>query len=461
MNKRSDTIAAISTPYGRGGIGIIRISGPDAITIAAEVTKTAYPLPSLAQASSRKLVHAYLTDQSSNSLDEILIAVMPAGRSYTGELCVELNCHGGTAVVACALERVLQAGARIAEPGEFTRRAVENGRIDLVQAEAVNELINARSRIAMKIAWQHFAGGLSRRFEDLRDKIKDALSDIIYRIDVDLDERNDREELLRIREKITALSSSVKDMLATAENKKYLTQGYWVTIAGPPNAGKSSIFNSLLKIERSIVCDIPGTTRDHVSESIDINGIEVRLIDTAGIRESSDEIEKISVQRSMEQIRSADIIIYVLDQAQEWPDEDFEKAEEILSINGMIILNKADLSVSKKAGLFQRKHGNVNVIRVSALKGENIDRIKEWLAARLHSIANLENIIITNTRHIQLLKNTQAHLEAAIKLLNENRPLDIVQFEIEKSVAMLEEILGVISSEEAWDNIFNKFCVGK
>lgn len=456
----TDTIAAISTPQGKGGIGIVRISGPKAFEIAEKVTESKINIISLQKNRSRKLLYAHLLDHNNEKIDEILIAVMPAQKAYTGETTVELNCHGGKAVLYSALESVLEAGARLAEPGEFTRKAVENGRIDIVQAEAINELINARTQTAMKNAFKLVEGVLSKRCIELRNELISILTQIEAVINFEVYPKN--EEVKEWEAIILRNESIIQNMSRAADRNKYFNQGCWVVLTGPPNAGKSSIFNSLLGNDRSLICDKPGTTRDHINESIEIEGIEVKLIDTAGIRKTRNKVEKLSVERSKKQIEKCDIVIYVLDQSKKIKRDHLKEADEILKKNGFVVFNKVDLKINPSVEKFIETKKNRAIIHVSATTKDGIENLLDRLAEKiLEDSKDNENTIITNIRQADLLKSAGSLLKSARGILLNQNCLDLVVYEIEKAKEKIEEIVGIITKDEILENIFCKFCVGK
>jgi len=456
MDKRSDTIAAIGTPPGRSGIGIIRISGPNTLELIHTFIRSKIDILSLTSSQTRKLIHAYIID-GENKIDEILLAYMPSNKSYTGEPTVELNCHGGRAILTYVLELILKNGARLAEPGEFTRRAFVNGRLDLVQAEAVNDLINARTKKAIKAAWRQMEGGLTKRCKDLKNTLLSVLTEIQAEIDFEV-ECNQKKWV----DKISHAETIIHDMLDTAEKNKYLTQGCWVVISGPPNAGKSSLFNDIINIERSIVCDTPGTTRDHISETIDIDGIEVRLTDTAGIRDTNDKIESISIERSKQQISSADVVVYVLDQNKMLGGDEKKQAEKVLKEDGLIVFNKTDLKTHHTVKEFIDNKKSKNIICISVLTKYGLDKFLDRLAELIDErTQGSEDPFVANIRQIRLLESARNNLLNVVKVIKQTNNLDIGMFEIQQAVNKLSEIIGDIANEEILNNIFSKFCVGK
>jgi tRNA modification GTPase len=456
MDKRSDTIAAISTPHGRGGIGIIRISGPSTLDLVASVTKSSVDILSLSSFKTRKLIHAFVVDQG-QTLDEILLAYMPANKAFTGETTIELNCHGGRAVLSAVLECVLKCGARLAEAGEFTRRAFENNRLNLVQAEAINDLIHARTKKAIKAAWRQMEGGLTSRCTELRENLFNQISELQAEIDFEIDGSR-----ARWVEQMKKAEVQIQSMLKSAEKSKFLTLGCWAVISGPPNAGKSSIFNDIINIERSIVCDSPGTTRDHISEVLEIDGIEIRLTDTAGIRATDDKIESISIERSRQQVTAADIVIYVLDQSCEMKAVEAEEAERVLKDDGLVVLNKCDLAMHPSVKTFVDKHSGKNIAIISILSNYGVDDFLDMLAECINEKTNSgEDPIITNIRQTRLLESAKGNMQSAIEAIGSEGRLDICMYELELAMRSMSEIIGEISSEDILDNIFSKFCIGK
>lgn len=455
-----DTIAAISTPQGKGGIGIVRISGPKVLEIAEQITESKLNILSFQKSHTRKLIHVYLLDQKNEKIDEILLAVMPAKKAYTGEMTVELNCHGGKAILYTALESALEAGARLARPGEFTRRAVENGRIDLAQAEAINELINARSQRTMKNAFKLVEGVLSRKCIGLRYELISVLTQMEAMINFEVypeSEKTKEWETLILRNE-----NMIQDMARMADRNKYFNQGCWVALAGPPNAGKSSIFNALLGSDRSLICDQPGTTRDHINEGIELEGIEVRLIDTAGIRKTRNKIEKMAVDRSKEQMEKCDTIMYVLDQSKKMKKDQLKEAEKVLSQSGFVLFNKSDLKINPGVKKFIETKKNKSNVHVSAITKEGIDTLLDRLAEKIvEDSQSNESNIVTNIRQTDLLKAAAKSLKGAREILLNQDGLDIVVYEIEKAKEKIEEIIGIITKDEILENIFRKFCVGK
>lgn len=460
MDMRSDSIAAISTPQGRSGIGIIRISGANVLDIIGKFVSSQYSLQKLVTAKKRKLIHARVINQDKEIIDEILLAYLPKKKSFTGEITVELNCHGGRAIMAETLKMAIRSGARLAEPGEFTRRAFENGRLDLVQVEAVNELIQARTKNAIKAAWRQMEGGLTRRCTDLREQLVTVLSEIQARTDFDHDHLAETNQTWDhpLRNSLDI----IKKMLETAEKSKYLTHGCWVVLSGPPNAGKSSIFNSILNIERAIVSETPGTTRDHISEQIDLDGMEVRLTDTAGMRVAQDEIESISIGKSRQQRLSADIVVYIFDQSIEMSDYEQNEAETVLKQEGFVVFNKSDLEMHKTVKKFSQRNKSNKVFYVSALNKTGIEQFLDQMSEEINEKSLYsENTITLNMRQTQALEKAKKAITEAREILGTSRNLDLAMFELQEGIKALQEIIGEVSTDEILNNIFSRFCIGK
>jgi tRNA modification GTPase len=457
---RLDTIAAISTPQGRGGIGIIRISGSLALEICEQVIQTTNPISSLKSSQSRKLIHGYLLDENKDKMDEVLIAIMPPSRSYTGEMTVEINCHGGKALLEHALMSVVKSGARPADPGEFTRRALTNGKIDLIKAEAINDLINARTSKGLKVAWRQMEGGLTQKCSKIREDLISILSDIEATIDFEMDEACKDKYWIQLLNDSREL---IENLLGNSRANKYLQHGCWVVLTGPPNSGKSSIFNTVLKTERSIVCELPGTTRDHISETIELDGVEVKITDTAGIRNTPDKIEAYAVERSIQQVEAADVVVYVLDQSKPISEEEKTNASRIIHEGGILLFNKNDLEMHASIYEFignQQAQGSI--LSISAMTRDGVDSFLNLLTEIIvRDTSSLENPFLTNIRQTNSLEAAKSSLKEADKILTEGKGIDVASHEIRSALNVLEDILGIVTSEDVLDSIFKKFCIGK
>ncbi len=450
MNK---TIAAITTPHGKGGVSIIRISGDEAITVADKIYRGKIKLCNV---ESHTINYGYITENGLD-IDEVLVSVMHAPKTYTGENVVEINSHGGIAVTHRVLEAVMNAGARLAEPGEFTKRAFLNGRIDLSQAEAVIDIINADNNIAQNNAFGQLRGKLSKDIENIRKK----LINLSAHMQVSIDYPDEDLEDLTVGEIINILKSCkehTQKILSTADNGKIITDGIKCAIVGKPNVGKSSLLNCLSKTNRAIVTDIAGTTRDTIEESVNLNGIPLRLIDTAGIHKTEDMVEKIGVERSLQSIDTADIIFVIIDSEKGMDDEDFAILKSVSHKEHIILFNKSDIKRSTSPLL----HDEI-VINISAKTGDGIDKLTEVLTNKynLGEIMSNDTTLITNSRHKAALNKCLDALCRAIEILENNMPQDIAALDIYNATDALGEITGATVSEDIVSAIFHSFCVGK
>ncbi|MDN5325331.1 MAG: tRNA modification GTPase [Moorella sp. (in: firmicutes)] len=459
-----DTIAALGTPPGEGGIGIIRLSGSQAIAIAAKIFKPVKG-PDLAATGSHTLRLGFIIDPNSGeSLDEVLVSVMRAPRSYTAEDVVEINCHGGALATSRVLQLVLRTGARLAEPGEFTRRAFLNGRLDLAQAEAVLEIIRARSSKGLTAALDHLRGNLSRKIGELNERLTGILAALEASMDFPEEVGEvDKGELAELR----SILAGVDRLLATWEEGRLLTEGLKVAIVGRPNVGKSSLLNALLNQERAIVSSIPGTTRDTIEETLQLGGFTCRLIDTAGLRETADELESIGVARSRKAIVSAELVLVVVDLQTGIQDEDRRVLESVRDKVLIIIGNKLDLvahDVNKKLAGLEAFAGNYPWVAVSALRGEGLDELARKVQEIVlggRALAGSNEPLITSARHRAALENCREHLASAIKAWEEGLPEDLIAIDLWSAVNYLGEIIGTTAREDLLDRIFSDFCIGK
>ncbi|MGB9715416.1 MAG: tRNA uridine-5-carboxymethylaminomethyl(34) synthesis GTPase MnmE [Thermodesulfovibrionales bacterium] len=459
-----DTIAAISTPLGEGGIGIIRLSGKDSVSI---VEKIFYSPKNrlLKDIPSHKLLYGFIKDPlTGEKIDEVLVTIMRSPYSYTKEDVVEINCHGGMLPLRKTLELVLKEGARLAEPGEFTKRAFINGRLDLSQAEAVLDLIKAKTDESRKIALQQLQGNLSQKISILRDTLKEICANIEAYIDFPEDdiETTTIEEL---RKTMKDVKVELLSLLKTYEEARFFREGLSIAIIGRPNVGKSSLLNALLSKDRAIVTPVPGTTRDLIEEYLNIKGLPVRIMDTAGIRKVKDIAEKEGVKRSLNSIENADLIIAVFDGSEQLNEEDSEVLDKIKDKNTLIVINKCDLpSVLDESDFSPYFSSKVPcILRISATRGDGIEELKSsifdsflnnWKEVR-------DGVIVTNIRHKISLENALSALDRAISGLQEDLPIEIVAFEIRDSLDRLGEIIGAVTTEDIIDSIFKNFCIGK
>jgi len=390
-------------------------------------------------------------------LDEGILIYYKAPNSYTGEDLVELNLHGNPRILKRALEVFLKAGVRLAEPGEFTKRAFLNGKLDLTQAEAVAELISAKTELARKVALKQLQGELSRYIRPLRESLLELLAYI--EADIEFDEEDiptlTREQVLEMVERVT---KGIKELLKTAKTGKFIREGIKLAIVGRPNVGKSSLFNALLKEERAIVTDIAGTTRDYIEETLQIREIPVKLIDTAGIRETEDVVEKIGVERSKQKIEEADLILFVVDASSKITDKDLKIYEEIKNKEHIIVANKIDLGIKADLEIFKGK----SIIKVSALKGEGLENLSEEILKKIGLQLDESVNIYVSVRHETLLKKAKEVLEKFKEeyKIREISP-EIAMLDLREAADYLGEILGEITTEDVLGKIFSTFCIGK
>jgi len=456
--KKSDTIAAIATAAG-GGIGIIRISGEKALEIAEKIF-----IADSGRFEGRPF-HGKIIDPSDGSfVDEVLVSFMRVPKSYTKEDVVEINCHGGTAAVTSVLRIVLASGARIAEPGEFTKRAFLNGRIDLSQAEAVADIISAKTNAQLKVAASQLDGGLSRVINEFKGIIMDCLA----RIEAAIDYPEHEEEFgptasNDIAEAISVILDRSQALLDSARSGKIIREGINAVIAGKPNVGKSSLLNALLKEERAIVTEIPGTTRDTLTEYINLSGILLKITDTAGIRKTGDIVEKIGVERSEKAIELAELVLLIFDGTESLDDRDFELLKKTKGKNTIILLNKADKScgINREELMCFAKP----IVSVSAKTGEGMDLFAEEIKKIFFSgeliIDGGENMLLSNERHIRALEEAREHLKEAKKTADCGFPTDLISIDLTEAYERLSEITGGNVSDDLVDRIFSEFCLGK
>ncbi|WP_018131408.1 tRNA uridine-5-carboxymethylaminomethyl(34) synthesis GTPase MnmE [Effusibacillus pohliae] len=455
-----DTIAAIATALGEGSVGIIRVSGPDSIRIVDKVFRSK---KSLQEADTHTLHYGHIVDpQTGDPVDEVLVAVMRAPRSYTMEDVVEVHCHGGIVVVQRVLQVVLAAGARLAEPGEFTKRAFLNGRIDLSQAEAVIDLIRSKTDSSMKLALRQVEGLLSKKIRSLRQSMIELLAHI--EVTIDYPEHDVEDVTIRhILRQGTAMLEEIDRLLEGARMGRILREGIRTVIIGRPNVGKSSLLNALSRTDRAIVTDIPGTTRDILEEQVSIRGIPLQIIDTAGIRETEDVVERIGVERSRSALEEADLVLFMLDASRELSEVDRELLTNIQGKPAILILNKLDLPRKIDTDQMKQLAADAPLVEMSIKEGRGIEQL-EAEVERLFlagGIDGKEAAYVSNTRHIALLEKAKRQLEEAIASANAGMTLDLVAVEIREAWETLGEVIGEAVGEDLLDQIFSQFCLGK
>lgn len=459
----NDTVAAIATGSGDSGIGIIRISGPCAFAVADKVF---IPKSGIKPSQSKgySIHYGWITSghRRQDTIDEVLLTVMRSPRSYTCEDMVEINCHGGIIALRAVLEVVLENGCRLAQPGEFTKRAFLNGRIDLSQAESVLDIIRAKTDSALKVGITQLRGALSKQMHHARETLLEILSGIEANIDFP-EEEIDTSVLKEASGRLQAIDKELVSILKNTRQGRIYREGIHAVICGKPNVGKSSLLNALLKQERSIVTPIAGTTRDTIEEIIDIKGIPVRIVDTAGIVEPSDLVEKKAVQRTQEQIDLADLILFVFDGSRKLSKEDHVLIRKLLSKKKIIIalINKIDAAQKIEKAEIRKKFNCA--IEISAKKMKNISLLEESIAQLIYAgeVINPESVVASNLRHIHALKKAKQHVVEAIAAISNELSLEFVAQYIKDALGYIDEILGKNFSEDLLDKIFADFCIGK
>ncbi|MDY5606604.1 MAG: tRNA uridine-5-carboxymethylaminomethyl(34) synthesis GTPase MnmE [Lentihominibacter sp.] len=448
-----DTIAAIATAYGEGGIGIIRISGEDSRDILRKIFT--------GKIESRRLSYGKIMDENEH-IDEVLAVYMKGPKTYTGEDVVEINCHGSMVALRKTLALVLSKGARMAEPGEFTKRAFLNGRLDLSQAEAVIDVIKAKSDRSFDVAMSQLEGSLSKRIE----KIRQALLDLLVEVTVNIDYPDEDIEIMtydKARDCLCNIRNMIGELLATSGSGRMIREGIRIAIVGKPNVGKSSLMNCLLRESRAIVTEIPGTTRDTIEEAVSIRNLPVYLIDTAGIRDTDDTVEKIGIEKTKEAFNNADYIILVVDGSRPLTSEDEEIISYVRGRRALVLLNKRDLGAEVTVDVISEKLPDCDIIEAALSKGEGLKEIEDNIESLVYGgqISQGESLMVNNVRHIDLLKHADSAAGDALSLLEIMEPLDIVEIDIRNAYDFLGEIVGDTVSDEIISEVFARFCLGK
>ena len=477
MKTENSTIAAIATPGGRGGIGIVKISGPRALAIASQLFTPASSRtgvqnhdlqPPIKEPDdgfkTHRLHYGYIVDPDSHRvLDEVLLSVMKAPQSYTREDVVEVNAHGGQIAVNAILEAVLRQGAQIAEPGEFTKRAFLNGRIDLIQAEAVIDTINARTDKSLQLAAAQIGGALSRSVEQIRQH----LIELLTRTEAVIDFPDDVDELIDPGLEIEKISTHVFEPLQSLIQKhidgNVLRDGLKVAVVGRPNVGKSSLLNSLVQKERAIVTAVPGTTRDAIEETLNIRGLPVLLIDTAGMHDTSDPIETIGIEKTIENFNRADLVLFMVEANQALTEDDHKIYEQLQSKPTIILINKIDLVESRDLVEIPDRWSSIRCLRISALYGHGIDELTEVIATMAFGKdpIEVETGIVPNLRQKMLLEDGLQATRAMIDEFNNGQPMELIAIHLQDAIDALGEILGTNVKVDVLDEIFSRFCIGK
>jgi len=456
ITREFDTIAAISTPLGEGAIGIVRLSGTDSFAIAQKIFKG----KDLNKVASHTLNYGHIIDPLTGKvMDEVMVGAMKSPKTFTREDIIEINTHGGIAVTNEILQLAIREGARLAEPGEFTKRAFLNGRVDLTQAEAVMDIIRAKTDKAMNIAVKQLDGSLSDLINNTRQEILNTLAQV--EVNIDYPEYDDVEEATTavIREKTMEFEQLLTNLLRTARRGKILREGISTAIIGRPNVGKSSLLNNLLREDKAIVTDIAGTTRDVIEEYVNINGVPLKLIDTAGIRETDDIVEQIGVERSKKALKEADLVLLVINASESLTAQDRQLLEISQDTNRIILLNKTDLPEAIETVELPE-----DVIRISVLKNQNIDKIEERINNLFFENAGLveqDATYLSNARHISLIEKAVESLQAVNEGLELGMPVDLLQVDLTRTWEILGEITGDAAPDELITQLFSQFCLGK
>ena len=455
-----DTIAAVATAYGEGGIGIIRISGEEALPILQEIFEFHGDTDTF---TSRRMTYGKIIDKEKNQIiDEVLAVYMKGPKTYTAEDVVEINCHGSMVSLRKTLALVLRKGARLAEPGEFTKRAFLNGRLDLSQAEAVIDMIRAKTDKSFDVAVSQLEGRLSLKVEEIRQKLLDLLVDITVNIDYP-DEDIEEMTYEKLEESIVETQDMIEKLLATSSTGKMIREGIKIAIVGKPNVGKSSLMNGLLKETRAIVTDIPGTTRDTIEEVLSIRNIPVYLVDTAGIRETADKVEKMGIEKSKEAFNQADFILFLLDGSRPLEEEDLQIMELLKERKSLVLINKRDLGEAISIEEIAAKLPASQVIEASLLKGQGITEIEDAVEDLVYGgeIIQKESMMVNNVRHIELLQQAVKSLNDALHMSEMREALDFIEVDVKNAYERLGEIIGETVSDDIINEVFARFCLGK
>lgn len=458
-----DTIAAISTPMGEGAIAIVRLSGDEAVQIADRIFRSPNG-KRLIEEKTHTIHYGHLVDpKTTETVEEVMVSLMKAPKTFTREDVVEINCHGGLVAVNRVLALVLKEGARLAEPGEFTKRAFLNGRIDLSQSEAVMDLIRAKTDRAMNVALGQMEGKLSKLVGELRQALIETLAQV--EVNIDYPEYDDVEEMTIpvMLEKCTWVKEEIEKLLQTSAQGKILREGLSTVIIGRPNVGKSSLLNSLVQENKAIVTDIAGTTRDIIEEYVNVRGVPLRLVDTAGIRETEDIVERIGVERSRQVLKEADLILFVLNYGEELTEEDRRLFEAVEGMDTIIVVNKTDLPAKMDIEEVKAIAGDRELVTTSLLQEEGVVELEEAIANLFFtgSIESEDMTYVSNARHIALLHQAKQLIEDALMAAESGVPVDMIQIDVTRSWEVLGEIVGDTVQESLINQLFSQFCLGK
>lgn len=456
-----DTITSISTPMGEGAIAIVRLSGPDAISIADSIYKGK---KQLSEVDSHTINYGHILDPDSGEIvEEVMAAVMRAPKTFTREDIVEINCHGGLVTVNRVLELTLSNGARMADPGEFTKRAFLHGRIDLSQAEAVMDFIRSKTERASKVALGQMEGRLSELIKGLRQSILEILAQV--EVNIDYPEYDDVEEATSqfLLKEAANIEQEIDKLLKTGQQGQIMREGLSTVIVGKPNVGKSSMLNNLIQDNKAIVTEVAGTTRDVLEEYVNVRGVPLRLVDTAGIRETEDIVEKIGVERSRKALSEADLILFVLNYNESLTESDYQLFEAIKNEDFIVIINKTDLEQHLDMDELKEMIGDHPIVQTSMVEQQGIEELEQKISELFFGgqVQSQDMTYVSNSRHIALLKDAKSSINDAIHSAEEGIPIDIVQIDLIKTWELLGEVIGEEASESLIDQLFSQFCLGK
>lgn len=459
---QEDTIAAIATAIGEGGIGIVRVSGPKAVTVAGGLFRSISGRPAAKQQSFSAAYGHIVDPATGQTVDEVLLLIMRAPRSYTREDVVEIHCHGGPLPLRRILGLMLSAGTRLAEPGEFTKRAFLNGRLDLSQAEAVIDVIRAKTDASLRMAVGHLGGVFSDKVRAFRHEILG----LVAHLEAAIDFPEDDIEELTARDVATAadkLRADIDRLLSTAQTGRILREGLATVIIGKPNVGKSSLLNALLGEKRAIVTEIPGTTRDIIEEYVNIGGIPIKVVDTAGIRATADVVERIGVARAREAVAQADLVLLLLDASAPLAPEDKEVMSLLAGRPAIVLVNKTDLPAIIDMAEVLRYVPDKPVIRISALEGTGVEQLEKAIVEMVYSggVSQAEGAFVNNVRHSRILEEARDSLAAAVATADAGMPPDCIVVDLRAAWEKLGEVIGETVGEDIIDQIFTQFCLGK
>ena len=456
-----DTITSISTPMGEGAIGIVRLSGPQAIEIGDTLYKGK---KKLAEVDTHTINYGHIVDPETNeTVEEVMISVLRAPKTFTKEDIIEINCHGGILTINRILELTMTYGARMAEPGEYTKRAFLNGRIDLSQAEAVMDFIRSKTDRASKVAMNQIEGRLSDLIKGQRQSILEILAQV--EVNIDYPEYDDVEDATTefLLEQSKNIKEEINRLLETGTQGKIMREGLSTVIVGRPNVGKSSMLNNLIQDNKAIVTEVAGTTRDVLEEYVNVRGVPLRLVDTAGIRNTEDIVEKIGVERSRKALSEADLILFVLNNNEPLTEDDQTLYEVIKNEDVIVIINKTDLEQRLDMNEVKEMIGDMPLIQTSMLKQEGIDELEIQIRDLFFGgeVQNQDMTYVSNSRHISLLKQARHSIQDAIDAAESGVPMDMVQIDLTRTWEILGEIIGESASDELIDQLFSQFCLGK